>query len=153
MQSICIRSYRTEDCAQMAQLFYHTVHSVNRFDYTAAQCDAWADGAVDLAAWDRSFRSNFTFVAECEGILVGFGDIDQTGYLDRLYVHFAHQRSGIGTKLCDKLEDCVETKIITVHASITAQPFFLARGYQMMREQWVERHGILLKNTVMQLLR
>ena len=32
-----------------------------------------------------------TIVAECGNEIVGFGDIDDTGYLDRLYVHKDHQ--------------------------------------------------------------
>ena len=40
--------------------------------------------------------------------------------------------------------------MLTVHASITARPFFERRGYTLIRPQWVERHGILLQNFVMQ---
>lgn len=30
-----IRAYRPADCAELAELFYHTVHTVNAKDYTA----------------------------------------------------------------------------------------------------------------------
>ena len=45
-----LRPYRTADCAELAALFFDTVHTVNARDYTPAQLDAWADGQVDLAA-------------------------------------------------------------------------------------------------------
>mgnify|MGYP005773343701 CR=1 FL=1 len=61
-----IRGYLPSDCTQIAQLFYDTVHSVNAADYTSEQLDAWADGHVDLEAWDNSFREHFTLVA-CDG--------------------------------------------------------------------------------------
>ena len=90
-----IRPYRPPDCPEMAQLFYNTVHIINARDYTPRQLDAWATGTVDLSAWDRSFRAHRTLVAEEAGILVGFGDMDETGYLDRLYVHHAYQHQGM----------------------------------------------------------
>lgn len=49
-----LRNYQTEDLPVLARLFYDTVHSVNRRDYTAAQCDAWATGTVDAAQWQSS---------------------------------------------------------------------------------------------------
>ena len=82
-----IRSYAPSDIREMAALFYDTVHTVNARDYTPAQLDAWATGEVDLAAWDQSFQEHTSLVAEENGVIVGFGDMDETGYLDRLYVH------------------------------------------------------------------
>ena len=143
-----IREYIASDCQQLAQLFYQTVHAVNAKDYTQEQLCAWATGQVDLSAWDRSFLAHTTYVAVKDGVIVGFGDIDKTGYLDRLYVHKDYQRQGIATALCDALEKgfCK----ITTHASITAKPFFLNRGYQVREEQRVLRNGIYLTNYIME---
>lgn len=55
-----LREYQPSDCAQMAELFHQTVHSVNAKDYTKEQLDAWATGEVDLQAWDKSFRAHET---------------------------------------------------------------------------------------------
>lgn len=144
-----LREYRPADCPQLADLFYHTVHTVNTKDYTEEQVNAWAAGQVDLEAWDRSFREHYTVVAEENGLLVGFGDIDQTGYLDRLYVHKDFQGRGIATAVCNQLEQAVAGSIVT-HASLTARPFFEKRGYTVLREQQVERHGVRLTNYVME---
>lgn len=147
-----IRAYRSEDCAALATLFYNTVHTVNARDYTQTQLDVWATGQVDLAAWDRSFLVHNTFVAELDGVIAGFGDIDETGYLDRLYVHKNYQRQGIAAALCDAMEKTVPGRIVT-HASITARPFFEGRGYTVVRAQQVERQGVLLTNYVMEKVR
>ena len=148
-----LRRYRTSDCGRMAELFYETVHSVNAADYTKEQLDAWATGNVDLTAWDKSFLEHFTIVAEETGDdgkrIVGFGDIDSTGYLDRLYVRKDRQRRGIASAICGELENAADAAKITTHASITARPFFQKRGYRVVREQQVERGGILLTNYVM----
>lgn len=116
------RMYQPSDCQEMAELFYNTVHTVNARDYTRTQLDAWATGQVDLNQWDQSFRAHFTVVAVKDGIITGFGDIDRNGYLDRLYVHFAYQRQGIASAVCDRLEAAVQENIVT-HASVTARPF------------------------------
>ena len=145
-----IRKYQPSDCPRLAELFYQTVHEVNKQDYTKEQLNAWATGEVDLNAWNHSFLEHYTLVAVEGDEILGFGDIDETGYLDRLYVHKDHQREGIASRLCGKLEAHVSGNIRT-HASITAKPFFQNRGYKIIKEQQVERRGILLTNFVMEL--
>ena len=145
-----IRKYKPEDCRTLSRLFYHTVHTVNAKDYSQEQLKAWATGEVDLEKWNQSFLGHHTFVAvettaDQERIL-GFGDIDDSGYLDRLYVQKDHQRRGIASAICDELENAVDAARITTHASITARPFFLKRGYCVGSEHQGERGGILLTN-------
>lgn len=144
-----IRKYESTDCKELAELFYNTVHTINAKDYTKEQLDAWASGQVDLEKWDQSFQEHFTVVAVENGIIVGFGDIDTTGYFDRLYIHKNNQRKGIATAICDQLESKVQGKIVT-HASVTAKPFFEKRGYKVLKEQQVVRKEIFLKNYVME---
>lgn len=144
-----IRKYESTDCKELAELFYNTVHTINAKDYTNAQLDAWASGQVDLEKWDQSFQEHFTVVAVENGFIVGFGDIDTTGYFDRLYIHKSNQRKGIATAICDQLESKVQGKIVT-HASVTAKPFFEKRGYKVLKEQQVVRKEIFLKNYVME---
>ena len=145
-----LREYTPSDCAQMAKLFYQTVHSVNAQDYTREQLDAWATGEVDLQAWDKSFRAHRTIVATENGEIVGFGDMDGSGYLDRLYVHKDFQRQGIASAICDELERFAAGKTFTTHASITAKSFFQHRGYCVVRQQEVIRHGVALTNFVIE---
>lgn len=144
-----IRPYQPEDCKELARLFFNTVHTVNAKDYTKQQLNAWATGSVDLEAWNRSLTEHFTLVAMENGIITGFGDMDATGYLDRLYVHRDFQGRGIASALCDRLEASVSGSV-TTHASITARPFFEKRGYRVIKEQQVERRGVLLTNFVME---
>lgn len=144
-----LRNYSAADCPEMAELFYNTVHTVNAKDYSWEQLDAWATGQVDIEAWNRSFLAHHTVVAQQDGKIVGFGDMDETGYLDRLYVHMDYQRRGVATAICDALESGSRSAVFTTHASITARPFFEKRGYAVVREQRVGRKGVLLTNFVM----
>lgn len=145
-----IREYRPSDCGELAELFYHTVHRINARDYSQAQLDVWAPPQRDLGAWNRSFLDHHSLVAVENGSILGFGDIDSTGYLDRLYVHWAHQGKGIATALCDALEQAVDAPSFTTQASITARPFFEKRGYRVIQPQLVRRGGILLRNYQME---
>lgn len=144
-----LRDYTKTDCAELAELFYDTVHTVNAKDYTQEQLDAWATGKVNLEAWNESFQAHHTVVAELDGQIVGFGDMEETGYLDRLYVHKGYQRRGVAAAICDALEQRTKAAEFTTHASITARPFFEKRGYTVAREQQVERRGVWLTNFVM----
>lgn len=187
-----LRKYHPSDCAALAALFYETIHTVNARDYPQEQLDAWADGHVDLDAWNESFLAHNTYVAvqECDGaddidsrtpdsadsasgktggnansLIIGFGDIDDTGYLDRLYVHKDYQGRGVATAICDRLEEdfCLsrgrllqnsavqkrKNDTFTTHASITARPFFEKRGYTVVKAQQVVRKGISIRNYIM----
>lgn len=148
-KNITIREYRAEDCERLAKLFYSTVHTVNAKDYTRDQLDAWAPENMDLTTWNQSFLAHYSLVAEEGHEIVGFGDIDKTGYLDRLYVHKDHQNKGIASEICSFLEQTVSGKVVT-HTSITARPFFERRGYRIVKEQQVERQGIVLTNFIME---
>ena len=140
-EGVELRNYRSTDCAALAELFYQTVHTVNARDYSKEQLDAWATGKVNLDEWNRSFLEHHTIVAVADHEIAGFGDMDASGFLDRLFVQKDHQGEGIGTAICDALEQWVQEANITTHASLTARPFFESRGYRVVREQTVVRGG------------
>ncbi len=148
---LILRKYKPSDCQALAELFYDTVHAVCKDDYSEKQLYAWATGTVDLIKWNQSFLSHYTIVAEINGNIAGFGDIDSNGYLDRLYVHKDFQRRGIGSSICSILENMVDSDKIITHASITAKGFFEKRGYKVIKEQQVKRQGIILTNYIMEL--
>ena len=144
-----LRKYQPADCKALTELFYDTVHTVNAADYTEEQLNSWAAGNADLEEWNRSLLESYSLVAVKDDVIIGFGNISETGYLDRLFVHKDYQRIGVATAICDKLEEAVQGKIVT-HASITARPFFEKRGYSVIKEQQVERQGIVLENFIME---
>ena len=90
-----IRKYQSSDCESIARLFYETVHEINAKDYTKEQLNAWAGERIDFKQWYASFLKHHSFVAVEHEMLVGFGDMDQHGYLERLFVHKDYQRKGI----------------------------------------------------------
>ncbi|MDE6833651.1 MAG: GNAT family N-acetyltransferase [Ruminococcus sp.] len=144
-----IRKYEPSDCPELIQLFRETVHTVNALDYTPEQLTAWTDNNRTLEDWNKSFIEHYTIVAD-DGIIKGFGDITCSGYLDRLFVHKEFQRQKIATYICDELEKNVTSGKIITHASVTAKPFFLNRGYYVIKKQQVFRNGVYLINYIME---
>lgn len=145
-----IRPFRPEDGPAAARLFRATILAVNRNDYGEAACRAWAAGADDEAAWTASFAGHAAFAAEEDGALLGFGDVRPDGYVDRLFVHASRQGEGIGTALLAALVRAAGVRRLCTEASLTARPFFLARGWRVVRRQTVERRGVRLENVLME---
>ena len=145
-----IRPCRPGEAAALRALFYDAVHTACAGDYAPAQLDAWAPRAYDPAAWAETLFCRTALAAEAEGRLLGFGSIGPDGYLDLLYVRPDCQGRGVGTALCGALEGLYPVDRVTVHASRTARPFFMRRGWRVIRSQQVERRGQILENFVME---
>lgn len=140
-----IRHYNEEDLEAIIELFYETVHSVNAKDYNKKQLDVWAPLSIDKKKWHDSFIKHITLVALIDDNIVGFIDATLDGYIDRLYVHKNYQNQKIATMLCDEIEKNIKNDL-TTYASITAKPFFLKRGFEVVEECKVIRNGITLTN-------
>ena len=99
-----IRNYQPSDSFTTMQLFYDTVHTINCRDYNQEQLDVWAPKKRDSKQWNTSFLEHHSLIVEEEGQAIGFGDIDDSGYLDRFYIHAAFQGKGAGRLLLEALE-------------------------------------------------
>jgi putative acetyltransferase len=147
-----IRKFTDMDINQIVSLFYATVHSVNKRDYSEEQLAAWApkdEEMLKLKTWKDAMSQNVAYVAEINGKVVGFSDMTKQGHLDRLYVHKDFQGQGIASSLVSTLEsEARKLGLIEVdtEASITAKPFFERQGYRVMQRQVVERRGVELVN-------
>lgn len=149
---VTLRDYTPADLDDLLALFYETVHTVNARDYSSVQRSAWAPMAPDRDAWAARLAGNRTLVMQDgDGTIVGFGSMNPArGLLDHLFVHACYQRQGFGTLLCEALELLSLSAVITTYASVTAEPFFAARGYQVVCRRQVERRGVLLVQAVME---
>ncbi len=150
---ITLRNYKSEDAPHIVNLFRDTVHAVNAKDYNQDQLNAWAPEHIDAEKWDIKLSQHYTVIAECNGVICGFGDIDDTGYFDHLFVHKDYQGQGVAAKIAGAIEEYAIKKdfeIITVAASITAKPFFLKRNYTVVKEQQVEYNGQTFTNYFME---
>lgn len=148
-----IRKFELRDAEQIARLFHDTIRIVNLGDYTQEQVEAWAPDDIHFRNWADKCSSRCTFVAEKDGRIVGYGELEANGHLDHLYVHHEHQRQGAAGTLYAALESEARrlgiARIFT-EASITARPFFERMGYQVVREQTVHCRGQSFINYAME---
>lgn len=147
-----IRPFSPQDLSEILVLFYETAHTVCRNDYSPRQLDAWAPKSPDIARWLHTLSSHYTLIAEENGQILAFADLQEPDYLDHLYVHKNAQHRGIAQELVQLLEEKAHSmgaQQISVHASQTAKGFFLQRGYQVVREQFPVRQGVTLVNYLM----
>lgn len=148
-----LRKYCPADLKAVVSLFYETVNHISRDDYSDEQIRAWSYSAKDLLLKGNFFLDMYTIVAVENKTIIGYGNIDLSGYLDHLYVKKDFQRKGIATAICNKLEQYAyhnHLKKVCVHSSVTALPFFQNRAYKIIKEQEVERLGIKLTNFIME---
>lgn len=139
-----VRKYNSKDCKGIVDLFHDTVHAVNSKDYAEIQLNAWAPEDMDLLDWDSKLTNNYSIVAEKDGLIIGFGVADNTGYFDRLYTHKDYQGIGVATLIANDIEKYIQNfgiQTVMTAASITAKPFFEKRGYIVLEEQFVECRG------------
>ena len=129
---------------------------MNVGDYSVAQVEAWAGPAPATEMWERRItEDNSTrrmFVATIDDVVVGFAEMEDNGHLDTLYVHHEYQGCGIASRLLDRIEAEARRlglRRLYTEASITAEPFFRARGFSMVRPQIVEVRGYSFRNFVM----
>ncbi|HEN5528815.1 Streptomycin 3''-adenylyltransferase [Legionella moravica] len=144
-----IRLLKKEDIAPCAELFFNTVHHVNKKDYDQAQLDAWAPDAKLFIERFQVMLNRIAWVVEDNGQMVGFGDMTQEGYIDRLYVHKDYQRQGVARLIFSKWLDFAKAqdlKQLTTEASITAKAACEAIGFTLMEKQIVETNGVRFIN-------
>jgi putative acetyltransferase len=149
-----LRKFQNEDTPVLLNLFYETVHTVNAKDYPADQLDAWAPERPDVKRWQSRLKAAKTIVAELDGKVVGFGNLDDNGKtIGMLYVHKDHQRQHVASEILARLESKLLKDDITtakVESSITAKSFFERNGYVLVRENRKMLNGRDFVNFIME---
>jgi putative acetyltransferase len=143
-----IRRYLERDAKEIAELFYNTIHQINIKDYTEKQINAWAP-ELRYEFWAKRLKKKNPFVALADSQIVGFAELDPDGYIDCLYIHHQWQGKGVASKLLAEIEKEAQSlgvKRLYTEASITAKPFFEKRGFEIIKEQQVEKRGVKLTN-------
>lgn len=147
-----VRKFIESDLEQILQLVYDTIHTINAKDYSKSQLDAWGVENPEKDKWLESLKHNITFITEINGKIVGFGDLNDKKYIDRLYTHKDYQGLGSASKILSTLEQEAKklgyTKLYT-EASITAKPFFQNRGYKILQSQNKQYNGHVFVNFIM----
>lgn len=104
VEEIRVRPYDAKDASEIVRLFYETVRSVNRADYSREQVEAWAPEVPDPEAWHARLTGRRTLVAEEGGEVVGFAELEDDGHLDTFYCRRDSVGRGVGSRLYRAVE-------------------------------------------------
>ncbi|HJD74695.1 MAG TPA: GNAT family N-acetyltransferase [Bacteroides reticulotermitis] len=143
------------DLPRMQQTFEASVRQMCNRDYTEAQLDAWI-GRATPSRWEELLTGDLQFLLAEEEVtkaLAGFTSINTQGYLHSMFVHPDYQRQGVATLLLNAAEAFArkhDAPSVHSEVSLTAQPFFTAKGYHIIKEQTVNIHPESLQNAVME---
>lgn len=135
---ITIRKYVEEDAQTTWQLFFNTVRNINRQDYNEQQLQAWAPESIDLFIWNKRMSDIEPFIAEVDGIIVGYADLQNDGLIDHFFCHQNYQRQGVGRALMMHILHEGKKRQIKHYfsqVSITAKPFFEHFGFKVVEKR------------------
>lgn len=147
-----LRPFTSDDGPATLAIFRAAIRVTAAADYSPEQIEAWAGADVTQEQWRAKRASTDTVVAEIDGRVAGFTDLDDSGYLDMLFVDPELTRRGVATALLEwvlaKARDQGIPEIYT-HASVTARPFFEHHGFTVTQQRHPVIRGVQLANFVM----
>ena len=147
-----LRPYRASDAGGTLDVFLRAIRTTASRDYTPEQVAAWASEDIDVVAWGDRRLAARTQVAELDGMVVGFTDVDDEGYVDMLFVDPAVGRRGVATALLTWVVETAQAAgatELTTHASLTARPFFERVGFEVVAERHPVLRGVAMTNFAM----
>jgi L-amino acid N-acyltransferase YncA len=134
---LTIRRSRHEDCQSIGNVHSAAVAGIRTTLYTPEEIQAWAV-PKRLESYQESIRINEFFVAEEDGIIIGFGVLNpEDTVVEAVYVSPGAGRRGIGLALLRKLEErahALGLGVLRLNASLNAVPFYKRAGYVAQEE-------------------
>ncbi len=129
---LTIRRSRQEDCQSIGSVHSAAVAAIRTDLYTPEEIRSWAVPKKP-ESYKESIRSKEFFVAEEDGIILGFGVLNQeSAEVEAVYVSPEAGRRGIGLELLRKLEErarALGLGVLRLNASLNAVPFYRRAGY------------------------
>ncbi|WP_415836083.1 GNAT family N-acetyltransferase [Rheinheimera salexigens] len=141
------------DAAALWRIFFNTIRNINCRDYSQAQIEAWAPESYDFTAWQQRMQGLSPFVAEMDGVIVGYTDLQPDGLIDHFFCHHQYQGQGVARALMEHVFKQGQTRGVRRYyseVSITAKPFYQHMGFTVAKEQLIDIRGQQLKNFVME---
>lgn len=147
-----LRRFVIGDEAALWNVYHSAIHQVASRDYTEEQVNAWAPDIVDPDVWARRMRVINPYVAEQDGNILGYADLQPDGYIDHFFVSGEYGGMGAGAMLMNRLlKEAARLGLqeLTSDVSKTAQPFFARYGFEVVEQRTPIRNGVVLSNALM----
>ena len=135
---LSIRQAQPDDVIQQLRIQIDALRTLCRQDYTPEQIEGLIERNIRYSS-RGGCQSELSLVAEADGVIVGYSAL-LGRRISAVYVHPQFVRQGIGSRLLAGLEQIAVThniRTLRVAASLTAQPFYRANGYQVLGESYL----------------
>jgi putative acetyltransferase len=152
--TVLVRRYRAGEEPALFEVYHSAVHMIASRDYSPEQVAAWAPDGLDAALWANRIRGINPFVAEIDGVVVAYADLQSSGYIDHFFVSGAHPRRGLGAMLMRRILEEAEhlgLSELTSDVSRTAQGFYERYGFRVVEHRSPVVRGVVLPNALMRL--
>lgn len=141
-----VRDLNDDEAPILWEIYRGAIHNVNSRDYSAQQLDARAPSGFNSELWRARILTLNPFVAEIEGQIVGYSDLQPQGLIDHFFVHHLWQGKGVGRILMQEIENRAfrgGLANLEAHVSITARPFFERSDFHVVseRDNEISRRG------------
>ena len=146
---LALREYRPQDAEHLHGVFHAAVRAIGPADYSAEQLAAWAPEVWARHEWQLKLDALAPFIVEEAGAVVGYADLQPSGYVDHFFVHPRWQRQGAGGLLMQAIHRKATARSLRrlfADVSHTARPFFERWGFSVLRAQVVGVRGASLEN-------
>ncbi len=147
-----IRRYKPGEEIQLMEVFVSSVRENAANYYSREQLQAWAPNSIDREEWKNKMHRINPFVILDNDKILGYADLQSSGYIDHFFVRGGYSGKGIGKQLMNFLLQKAKEKHITElssDVSLAAQPFFKKFGFKTIRSKKVEVRGVELENALM----
>lgn len=152
-----IRACRDGEEAALLEIFRAAVRTTAAGDYMPEQIEAWSPAQwspPQCEAWIERVRALRPWLADVDGAVAGYADLQDDGLIDHFYVAPAFARRGVGAALMAHLLALARARGLDeayAHVSRTAQPFFAGFGFRIVAQRRPRVRGVEVPNAAMRL--
>ena len=147
-----VREFEIEDAPALFRVFHSAIHLIASRDYSVEQINAWAPSQIDDDFWRQRMLEIRPFVACIGDEIVGYADLQDSGYIDHFFVSGHHPRRGIGSMLMDRIHERAKARgltQLTSDVSRTAEPFYRRYGFVVVERKEPVVRGVVVPNALM----
>lgn len=151
-RTMMIRKYHSGEEVELLDVFISSVRENAKAYYNENQLKSWAPDDMDLIKWQERIKGINPFVVVDDGNILGYADLQDTGYIDHFFIRGGLSGRGIGRILMQHIiEEANKRGILelTSDVSLAAQGFFEKFGFKIVKRKKVVIRGAELQNVLM----
>lgn len=149
---IQLTRYEPKLAGELRRVFHSAIHISAAPWYSERERQVWSPERYDQAGWSAKLAEIEPWVAWDGDQVIGYADVQPTGYIDHFYVSGYAARRGVGTVLFDHLISEAQrlgVEQLSSDVSLSAEGFFERQGFRVRWRRTLKREGVALRNARM----